>query len=55
MGKQAEDHVGSGLDKPDPKTLMEKVTDGLKKVVPSKPAPDQKPETGPATIMPPAD
>jgi hypothetical protein len=55
MAKQLEDHAGSGLDNPDPKILIEKVTDGLKKIVPSKPAPDQKPESVPATVIPPAD
>jgi hypothetical protein len=55
MSKQPENHAGSGLDRPAPKTLVEKVTEGLKKIVPDNPTPAQKPETGPATIIPPAD
>jgi hypothetical protein len=35
--KDADQHAGSGLDKPDPKSLLAKVTDALK------PAPSTKP------------
>lgn len=54
---KTDDHAGSGLDKPEPKSLIDKVGDGLKKMVPSKsarPAPAEEPEVAP-TIMPPAD
>lgn len=34
MAKTPDDHAGSGLDKPDPKTLLEKAKDGLKAVLP---------------------
>ena len=54
---KTDDHSGSGLDKPERKTLIEKVGDGLKKIVPSpspRPAPAEKPEVAP-TVMPPAD
>ncbi len=33
--KNEEPHAGSGLDKPDPKTLKEKIADGVKAVLPS--------------------
>lgn len=47
-----DDHAGSGIDKPDPKTLMEKLGDGVKAVLPKKPAPEAQTA---ATIVPPAD
>lgn len=34
LAKTPDDHAGSGLDKPDPKTLLEKAKDGLKAVLP---------------------
>lgn len=40
MAKETEPHPGSGIDKPDPKTMLEKVGDSLKSVVPKKPAPE---------------
>jgi hypothetical protein len=52
-----DDNAGSGLDKPEPRTLVEKMGDRLKKIVPSpspRPAPAEKPDVAP-TIMPPAD
>lgn len=36
MAHKPDDHAGSGLDKPDPKSLLEKVGDGLKAVLPKK-------------------
>lgn len=54
MANKPDDHAGSGVDKPDPKTLREKIGDGLKKIMPDKPAPGEEPEVAP-TIMPPAD
>lgn len=38
MAHKPDDHAGSGLDKPDPKSLLEKVGDGLKAVLPKKAA-----------------
>ncbi|HEU0162296.1 MAG TPA: hypothetical protein VFQ69_07825 [Rhizomicrobium sp.] len=32
FSKKADDHVGSGLDKPDPKSLVEKVIETVKTV-----------------------
>jgi hypothetical protein len=34
MASKPDDHAGSGLDKPDPKTLLEKAKDGIKAVLP---------------------
>jgi len=34
MAKTPDEHAGSGLDKPDPKSLLEKARDGLKAVLP---------------------
>ncbi len=53
MAKVSDEHAGSGIDKAHPKTLAEKIGDGLKKLVPEKPA-QEEPEVAP-TIMPPAD
>ena len=39
MAKTSDEHAGSGLDKPDPKTLLEKAKDGLKAVLPKTEAP----------------
>lgn len=36
MAKKPVEHAGSGIDKPDPKTLLERVGDGLKSVLPKK-------------------
>ena len=33
MTANPEEHAGSGIDKPDPKSLLEKVGDGLKSVL----------------------
>ena len=46
MAKQPDDHAGSGLDKPDPKTLLEKAKDGIKAVLPK--AADAAAKTAPA-------
>jgi hypothetical protein len=34
MKTSSKEHAGSGIDKPDPKTLVEKLHDGLKTVMP---------------------
>lgn len=34
MAKDKDDHAGSGLDKSDPKSLLEKAKDGLKSILP---------------------
>jgi hypothetical protein len=47
-----DDHAGSGVDKPDPKTLLERLGDSVKSVLPKKPEPGQ---TGTGTVVPPAD
>jgi hypothetical protein len=49
------DHPGSGLDKPEPKTVLEKLSDGVRSVLPKKP--DQRPagQTGVGVVVPPAD
>ena len=54
MAKKPQDHAGSGIDKPDPKTLVEKIGDRLGKIVPEKPPQQDPPEVAP-TIVPPAD
>ncbi len=60
MTKHDEHHAGSGLDKPDPKTLLEKLGDGVKAVLPKKPEPappipQSAGQMGSGTIVPPAD
>ena len=55
MAKET-DHAGSGLDKPPPKTIAEKIGDAVKSIMP-KPEPSQPTDTGSGTIqtLPPAD
>ena len=48
MATKPDDHAGSGIDKPDPKSLLEKLGDGVKAVMPRKPEPEQ-PNPKPAT------
>ena len=50
MASKPDDHAGSGIDKPDPKSLMEKLGDGVKAVLPKKP--DAKPAGGDASRPP---
>lgn len=49
MATKPDDNVGSGIDKPDPKSLLEKLGDRVKAVMPEKP--DEKP-TGNGTAQP---
>ncbi len=52
MAKATDQHAGSGIDKPDPKTLLEKVGDGLKSILPSKARGDTSVlDTGNGTIQ----
>ena len=53
MAKTPDDRAGSGLDKPDPKTLQEKLGDAVKSVLPkSKPVqPTKEVETGNGTTQ----
>ena len=53
MAKTHEDHAGSGLDKPDPKTLLEKLGDGVKSVLPQGKTvqPTKEVETGNGTMQ----
>lgn len=50
MTKTPDEHAGSGLDKPDPKTILEKVGDGIKAVLPKKEPEAPKP-TGNGTVQ----
>jgi hypothetical protein len=49
------DHAGSGIDQAHPKSLLEKLGDGAKSVLPKKPEPQPPGQTGPGIIVPPAD
>lgn len=51
MAKSPDEHVGSGVDKPDPKGILEKLGDAAKAVLPTRdtePAPAPK-DTGNGT------
>jgi hypothetical protein len=60
MTTKSEDHAGSGVDQPDPKTLKEKIGDTRKVILPKsdvrnpRPNPAELSEVAP-TIVPPAD
>ena len=53
MAKTPDDRAGSGLDKPDPKTLQEKLGDAVKSVLPKAKAdePTKKVQTGNGTTQ----
>lgn len=56
MADKSDEHAGSGLDKPDPKTLVQKVKDGVRSILPDKastpgkPSPTQPPEVAPIIV-----
>jgi len=54
---KSDDHAGSGIDKPDAKSLLEKFSDGVKSILEKKPAPQSQkgPDAVANTIVPPAD
>ena len=54
FGKK-EEHVGSGVDKADPKSLKEKVVDAFKSVRLAPEAPKADGENDPLQVIPPAD
>ncbi len=45
--KKPDDHAGSGIDKPDPKSIKEKVSDVVKAIVPAPPPAEPVPAKGP--------
>ena len=58
MAKQQDEHAGSGLDKPDPKSILEKLGDTVKSVLPkaSASAPSTARPAGASTVpTPPTD
>ena len=53
--KSEDHHAGSGLDKPDPKTLTEKITDTVKATLPSAQKTNRNAVGPNATEIPPSD
>jgi hypothetical protein len=54
--KNEDQHAGSGLDKPDPKTLTEKIADTVKAALPAKDNKAKNEMADPAALdIPPAD
>lgn len=45
--KKKDDHAGSGIDKPEPKSIVEKLADTLRSVTTPKPAPPAKTPVAP--------
>jgi len=52
---KSKDHAGSGIDQPDPKSLLERIGDGVKSALPKKPKPEPLGQARRGMIVPPAD